>query len=569
MGEWCVLRPAAVLRVGKPDCAETIRGGGRWGDICVRVLCGADDLGYFPEQWTVAGGTVVSIRGIGFGADRLACRFGAISVTGANALLSTSSMVACVSPKAGEEGAVALEVSLNGGVDYTASGKRYVYQSSATVESLRPSSVVAGAANQVITVVGRYFERTEGLSCRMGANATVSAVYASSSMVKCMAPVRGAGTVRVSVSNNGVDAGLSSRQLTFEAGRGISSVTPSKASVRGGTTVTVSTYGSMRGEGDTVSCHFGTVVVAGEVRGDSSVVCVSPKTRSRSTVELRVSEGSSGALLMGSLTFEYLDELRITGVRPSIGILGRGTSVSVMLSGGISGASGLQCRFGTQVVTGDGVRMMSSSMVTCLAPVLGEAEEVTVDVSANGGADFTNSGVEFMFEAAATVETLVPSHGAGGATGQTVTVVGQHFTRTGDLSCWFGVNGTVSGRYMSSNDCDVCCAIPGSRHRGCGGEQQRRGCRRRTSGLHVRGDSERCVCGTLQWTKGGGDDCDSDGEQLGRGGDSHGVHIWSTDRVGDRAECFNCGVHSACECIGRGYRELEAGWLAVGRWVDL
>jgi hypothetical protein len=230
------------------------------------------------------------------------------------------------------------------------------------------------------------------------------------------------------------------------------------ASVRGGTTVTVSMYGRMQGEASTVSCHFGTAVVAGEVRGDSSVVCVSPKTRSRSTVELRVSEGSLGAFLVGSLKFEYLEELRITGVRPSTGTLGRGTAVSVMLSGGISSASGLQCRFGAYVVTGDGVRMMSSSLVTCLAPVLREAEEVTVDVSANGGADFTNSGVEFMFEATATVEVVIPSQGAGGATGQTVTVVGQHFARTRDLSCWFGVNGTARARYFSSTV--VMCGAP-------------------------------------------------------------------------------------------------------------
>ena len=89
----------------------------------------------------------------------------------------------------------------------------------------------------MITVVGRHFKNAHGLSCRMGVDTSVAAEYVSSSLVTCIAPVRGAGTVRVGVSNNGVDAGPSSKQLIFEAGRGISSVMPSKAPAHGGVQV--------------------------------------------------------------------------------------------------------------------------------------------------------------------------------------------------------------------------------------------------------------------------------------------------------------------------------------------
>jgi len=217
-------------------------------------------------------------------------------------------------------------------------------------------------------------------------------------------------------------------------------------------------YGRMQGEVGTLSCHFGAEVVEGVVRGHASVECVSPKSSKRGAVEFRVSEGPSGAFLPGTFSFEHLEQVRIVSVRPSVGTLGRGAAVSVVVSGGISSATGLQCRFGTETVMGADVRMMTSSLITCLAPVSMQAGGVLVDVSTNDGADFTASEIEFMYGAGATVERVIPSRGKSGVTGQLLTVVGKHFTRTGALRCMFGVNGAVRGDYMSSTV--VTCVAP-------------------------------------------------------------------------------------------------------------
>ena len=56
-----------------------------------------------PGSGLVHGGTVVSVRGANFRADGLACRFGALSVKGADALWVTSSVVACITPQPREE----------------------------------------------------------------------------------------------------------------------------------------------------------------------------------------------------------------------------------------------------------------------------------------------------------------------------------------------------------------------------------------------------------------------------------------------------------------------------------
>ena len=145
-----------------------------------------------------------------------------------------------------------VEVSFSDGTVFNARPLAFMFDSGVVVEAAKPSRATAEQSGQVMTVIGRHFKQSSELGCHFGRSSVASSEFLSSTSVVCSVPVKGHGTVSLGVSNNGVDAGLSSKQLAFEAGRGISSVTPSKASVRGGTTVTVSTYGGMRGEGDTV-----------------------------------------------------------------------------------------------------------------------------------------------------------------------------------------------------------------------------------------------------------------------------------------------------------------------------
>ena len=119
----------------------------------------------------------------------------------------SSTVVMCVAPRAEDGGAmqVALEVSGNGGADFTKDGIDFVYEASATVESLVPSWGVSGKAGQAVTVLGRHFARSSELSCRVGLGGNVRGQFESSTMVTCKVPERGSGTVTVSVSNNAVE----------------------------------------------------------------------------------------------------------------------------------------------------------------------------------------------------------------------------------------------------------------------------------------------------------------------------------------------------------------------------
>ena len=74
-----------------------------------------------PSRGSVTGGTMVSVTGSGFREAGLRCRFGGEEVLdGEGAQFVSSSIVACVAPASvSGTGTVAVEVSVNGGSDFT------------------------------------------------------------------------------------------------------------------------------------------------------------------------------------------------------------------------------------------------------------------------------------------------------------------------------------------------------------------------------------------------------------------------------------------------------------------
>ena len=76
----------------------------------------------------------------------------------------------------------------------------------------------------------------------------------------------------------------------------------------------------------------------------------------------------------------------------------------------------VKCRFGAVSVGGQAVSWISSTMVACIAPGAagGQTGPVTVEVSANDGADFTSDGRMYVYAMGATVERVVhPGAGHG------------------------------------------------------------------------------------------------------------------------------------------------------------
>jgi len=398
-----------------------------------------------PSRGSDTGGTLLQIAGVDFLNDGAMCRFGVAQEAVVGRVVS-STLVSCVTPASPSIGAVALEVSFNGGADFTSDGHRFMYEEQAVVEALVPSAGRSGQAGQVVTVAGRHFVGSSELSCLFGRNLRVAVLqHVSSTTVVCAVPSQIAGTVTVSVSNNGVDTGVAGKPFALEAQRSMVSLTPSRGPVQGGSLVTIEVVGGISSGAESVTCVFGGSRVQGHVLEGTRVECMSTGVTAAGKVKVGV-EGVSG--LVGSLDFEFYFGPVVSRLVPSRGALSGGAMVTLHGTG-FSG-KGLLCRFGSGIA-GEGTgRYLSSTMVSCMAPSVVEAGSVIVEVSINGGADYSGGGKEYSYEMGATVDAVLPSRGQAGAVGQVVTVVGKHFVQTAELSCFFGVNESAVRQYLSS-----------------------------------------------------------------------------------------------------------------------
>ena len=85
------------------------------------------------------------------------------------------------------EGAAAVEISANGGADFSRGGLRYWYEPSPSVIALQPASIRASLMEEeaaMVTVYGKHFKTGRDLSCTLGASRkTDEAIFVSSTAI--------------------------------------------------------------------------------------------------------------------------------------------------------------------------------------------------------------------------------------------------------------------------------------------------------------------------------------------------------------------------------------------------
>ena len=203
-------------------------------------------------------------------------------------------------------------------------------------------------------------------------------------------------------------------------------------------------------------CLFGSVLVHGEVLDKSNLTCVVPAGVEGRVVSVAVKSSDQGVHSHAGRPYRYLPPVKMAAVWPTRGSKSGGTLVSVTGSG-FEVQAGLTCRFGVVGVRDDGLKVLTSSLVTCLSPVAGDLGTVELAVVDRLGAD-ASSGIEFLYEESATVSSVRPSWSAQGGQGQVVTVSGSHFVQSGALSCRFGMAAAAPGKFLSSSL--VVCRAP-------------------------------------------------------------------------------------------------------------
>ncbi|EKX41896.1 hypothetical protein GUITHDRAFT_112036 [Guillardia theta CCMP2712] len=420
-----------------------------------------------PSSGALEGGTMLSLYGRGLEeGSNLTCRFGTGDAVAGRQ--ETSTMATCVAPPRPVKDVVWLQVSLNGGADFSGSAVEYAYEAGATVDEVRPSAGDSGVDGQTVTVIGRHFGSGQGLSCLFGTRGRVRGMPMTSTAVVCVAPRGGPGAVGVSVSNNGVDEGQTRGGFVYSGDlKVIRKVTPSSGPLAGGTNVTIAVDGLRRAALSWTTerplwCLFRGIsenrnAVRGRALTTSLISCKSPTSLRAGETKIEIELSNHGPTLSIESAFVYYEGPEVSSVVPSIGRQTGGMVVSVVGQGLISRDP--VCQFGPSIVQGKDVTSLSSSLLLCTTPasLLGSTV-VRLQVSLNGGADFSGSAVEYAYEAGATVDEVRPSAGDSGVDGQTVTVIGRHFGSGQGLSCLFGTRGRVRGMPMTSTA--VVCVAP-------------------------------------------------------------------------------------------------------------
>lgn len=263
----------------------------------------------------------------------------------------------------------------------------------------------------------------------------VDASFVNENEVVCMSPFVGSvGPRVVSVSNNGLDFGVSSSEFDFVDEPEINSIRPKRGSVAGGTVVTITGAGFTSGEDS--SCKFGEAgssSISMIYVSENEVHCVAPASATAGSVDLELTfNGGDYASAGGG--FEYILDASFSSMSPQIGPVSGGTVV--LISGyNFVDSSDMSCKFGAGVVS---ARFISTSQIECVSPTSSSEFSVELLISQNG-VDFATSSTPttFTYQPTISISSISPTFGPSSGNTQ-VTVAGTNFEFGEELACKFG-----------------------------------------------------------------------------------------------------------------------------------
>ena len=439
----------------------------------------------YPASGPLSGGSIVSVVGSNFNTQsghNVICKFGPFE---ALATVQSENVLTCESPSSLSPTILSLEISTNGGIDYSTSNFMFVFQKIPVLNTLHPPAGMEDGGNKVI-VRGSGFYESNTLACRFG-ESLVHAAFISETSISCEAPAAASvGHVGVVATLNGVDWTANQLVYTYTPTVSIHRLSPTSCAVGGGTTVTISGQNFATASGVAnlaLSCDFGDLRSTATVVSDSVVTCVAPPVGATGAVKVTIT--AAGFSIMGDhamADFVFFEPSTVAGVVPSFGSSVGGTLVSVSGTNfnGLSGHGDLFCSFELDVAGPEPViktsiaTVVSNELLTCFTPEEDAVGADTYDdesfvnnselsIATRTGLKITgSSSVSFTFRSSPTIKSISPSVGdVVGSTNVLVTAeqYSASWVNSSDLTCSFGTT-RVSGVYVSPRS--VSCVSPAS-----------------------------------------------------------------------------------------------------------
>ncbi len=255
-----------------------------------------------PVSGSTAGATSITITGTNFAA-------GAAVTVGGNACTSvvvvSATSITCNTP-AGSAGAKDVVVTNSDTGSATSTGGfTYITPiSTPTIGSISPvSGSTAGATS--ITITGTNF--AAGAAVTVDGNACTSVVVVSATSITCNTPAGSAGAKDVVVTNSDTGSATSAGGFTYITPIGIVSITsisPKKGSIKGGTEVTITGVGFSSGA--TVKVDGVTAVIIKRT-GSTKITIRTPK-HAKGVVSIVVTNPDTGFATFNSFTYTSEEE---------------------------------------------------------------------------------------------------------------------------------------------------------------------------------------------------------------------------------------------------------------------
>lgn len=376
---------------------------------------------------------LVNVYGTGFSSTPGATTvtFGGFAGTGVTVI--TPNWLTVYTPTSLASTTVDVIVTVSGvGTSTNTTADNYTFGCSSGLVSVTSLSPTCGA-NLTATLVNVYGTGfvSGTTSVSFGGYAGTSVVVNSPNWLTVYSPTGLSNTtvdVLVTVSGVGTSANTSLDNYTFGqaacAGPVVTSINPASGSSSGGTSVTIT------GSGFTgaTSVTFGGVAATFNFVSDSSITATSPAGTLGTTVDVRVITplGTSPNTTADNFTYGTAAAPTVTGVSPSSGPIGGGTTVTITGTGFVSGSTTVT--FGG--TAGTNVTVASSTSLTVTAPAH-TGGQFDVVVTTGNGSSTTSSLTKFTY--------------TGGTISYTLS-----FRWT--LIVWNGADGMTVGNAVSGND---------------------------------------------------------------------------------------------------------------------
>jgi hypothetical protein len=215
----------------------------------------------------------------------------------------------------------------NGNEVYNASSSAYLVLAPTFTPAPRVTSVSPGSGSAAggtsVAITGTGFTGATGVS--FGGTAASNYVVTSDTSITAVAPAASAGTVDVAVTTaGGANTPSLADEFTFIAVPSVSSLSPNRGPIGGGTSVTITGTGFT----GATAVTFGGTGTSFTVNSDSSITAVAPPNDAADTVTVSVVTPGGTSAANTTTQFTYVSAPTITGFTPHSGKVGTAVTIT-------------------------------------------------------------------------------------------------------------------------------------------------------------------------------------------------------------------------------------------------